>query len=764
MANSVSKNILQWQVDQARLNKFIADNNKAGAAAVEQAKRAAAATNSARDATAAYNNVLGALGATANANLTILDQKFRDAEASTKRLKEAEAAVTTELARQIPLLERASVLANARAAETRRFIDAETAGLNLGGAGGGRTAGQSITKAGRDLFNLPDVGGSTVLSRLLIVGGAAVDKFNISTGSLVAGLSLGIPIAAAAAVGIQAVTRALQENIDRQKRYAEALFQVAEAVQSSSRKQIEAQIQALEAQNAVQRAGVALVEEQTGRTAASLEGLARTDLSDFFSFVGLVQNFEATLSGLSGSAEVVAEANKQIDTNTFLMDALRAVLDDSTVAATSAAEAERELADARNQYINQITADFEREADLRTQLAALRRTGTSEQIQERLQANRDEAAIISSFLIPSINSLGLTSEAAQKKLAEYQGRLRELTHQDELLLQAVLPVIEARERETAAAEALSAQTDAYFEALEIEGKAREAYTAAVQKEADAAAESAAKIDGIRADLAEKEAELWRKAGDDILEAQNKAQESRLKQEQAYYKQVQDIQRRANATIANAIYARDALAAYLAQQQKAEDLRKAKEDNDERLKQIDDALEDQKAVIAKRLDEQLKAQRKAADDAIRTELDRRRKEADINRRAIQESLVAYQNAAYATQQIALYGSNGRRVIETQLWQDINAVAVTWAANTVNTLRSILSVGGSSASGGSSRFPPLVGGDGYLLPGQIGIGTYAPSPTSGLSRSTTTINIGVNAKEFRNVSKQEAINILGRVLEA
>ena len=47
-----------------------------------------------------------------------------------------------------------------------------------------------------------------------------------------------------------------------------------------------------------------------------------------------------------------------------------------------------------------------------------------------------------------------------------------------------------------------------------------------------------------------------------------------------------------------------------------------------------------------------------------------------------------NAIYAEQQIALTGAGTQRIIHTQMWQDLNYLAVSWVFNTVNTVRSIL----------------------------------------------------------------------------
>jgi hypothetical protein len=61
-------------------------------------------------------------------------------------------------------------------------ISAVTRGLTAVSANeqAGPSFGQQVTQAGRALFNAPDIGGSTTVSRALIGGGAAIDALGLS--------------------------------------------------------------------------------------------------------------------------------------------------------------------------------------------------------------------------------------------------------------------------------------------------------------------------------------------------------------------------------------------------------------------------------------------------------------------------------------------------------------------------------------------------------------------------------------------------------
>lgn len=96
MPDNLVRNVLQWVTDAASINKTVADANKVGNATAAQAKRAADEFTAARRITAQYDDTLGKLGATASANLTLLEQSMRDGVEETERLRRTTAAAAQE--------------------------------------------------------------------------------------------------------------------------------------------------------------------------------------------------------------------------------------------------------------------------------------------------------------------------------------------------------------------------------------------------------------------------------------------------------------------------------------------------------------------------------------------------------------------------------------------------------------------------------------------------------------------------------------------
>lgn len=742
----VNTRVLKMLLDYEIRNRQAIEGN---AAVAQSIKRVANEATNARTIISEYDRTLGAMGAGTSARLSILEQKFRDTAQTSRDLARAEAEVTEELRKQQGYL--AQRLNNAQRFQETGF----TAGLRnaafnppAGGSGGGRSVTGVLSGVREGLIALPNVGyqnPAVVALRGLI---PLAEKTGASFGQL--GTALGI--AGVAVAGVAVAMKAFNDQMDASKKRLEAALSAQRAYYDA--------LANLTSEQAGARVGElrrvrAFLEQEAAEAVGALDSAFAQLQSQFGDFDARLQISSEAFAPLRNAADNATKAlQENIDTETRLTQGLR----EGAFAANSLREAEAELAKQREEYAQYFAGitkiETDRQLRQNTLILDIDRM-TAAQREEKLRQDQRELDLINLRLQRG----GLTIEA-EAQLRERQG---ELTESILFTSEVTDTYADQLEREAALKQALSDQTDAYFNALEIEGKAREELYAARQKEEEDRAAHAAKILEIQQELADKEAELWRKAGEDIAEAEAKAQQSRIKQELQYYKQVQEIQRRANTTIALAVYARDALAAFLAAQQRDEDLRKAKEANEERLKEIDAALEEQKAVIAKRLEEQLRVARKAADDAIRQEADRRRKEAEINNRAIQAALVAYQNAAYATQQIALYGSNGQRIIHTQLWNDLATYAYTGAKNLVGNF-----IAGLQGSGGSSKFPPLVNpgsGTGGIggVPGFGAFNTLPSSRSSGAAGSPVAVNINLDGETIRVTSRQQAVDVVGRLLD-
>lgn len=867
------KNVLQWHFDNASAQQTVQANAQANARLVKSAGEVAQAHADAFNRANAlqYKGTVQEI-AKAHADAAQAAQAQSDAltaqlqqEREQKRLQDeqlaAERQATAEIEKQTRLLERQSVIDNARAAETKRYIDEATAGLSvsdlagISGNGGGRTAGESVTRLGRQIFNAPAVGASTPISRAMMLAGPQIDKLGLSIGQL--GVLAGV-----AGVGVAAVAIALDrfnKELDASKRMLDGALAAQRnyysAISELSTSQASEQIQnltrlrpILEAQAAETRAALERGFQQQSQAGGVL-GDASARAQDLLGWSGyqkftealkeqeaaVQENIQTTARLTQGIQQSAFAANDALEALRRFREGIQRYFDVGIATRVEGNSLTQEQRDERRRAIEfelQTIEDMregadadvynsynERIEDLKQQYGELGKITWSYADQLERERKAREGVLSAADRLLAIDNMDAAARQDRIRAINQEiDAIRPLTDSAEPAARdAINERIAALEDERqqlerttnttgdyiARQQLLTTQTDNYFAALDAEAKARTELFAAQQKEADARAAHAAKVLEIQQNLADKEAELWRKAGDETLQADAKAQQSRLKQDQQYYKQVQDIQRRANATLANAIYARDALAAYLAKQARDEDLRKAKESNDERLKEIDAALEEQKSVIAKRLDEQLKAQRKAADDALRTEADRRRKEAEINNRAIQAALVAAQNAAYAAQQIALTGSGGQVVIHTQLWNDLGNIALTGARNLLGAVGGVLSNG---ISGGTPLFPPnpYIGQyvNGMVWNGhswqtatavkQYAIGTpYVPYDQLALihqgervmtaqenraysagrdlpdprrsARNGVTVNINLDGRTIRATSRQEALNVVGQYLD-
>lgn len=670
----VVKSILTWETNAQSLQKLIVDNNKAGDAVVQQAKRAADATNSARQSTEAYNSVLGQMSATTSAKLTLLEQKMRDGARSTEALRQSAVNASSgydQLARAELAASDDKFLNNLRAEAVQ--LDENT--RKMQGYSNSISGKQQAASTG---INTGQVAGRIAGLGAIVGGGAGGQVFPAAAQIIQLTSTFGV---AGAAAGVFALAlRALGEETKRQADLTTARLnaekETARFIADATRQSLVATRQAAIDELAQLQADI----ERNGNQRITINP---------DSLLGLLTG------GLVGGGQ--AEAIKQAQdatqaaitaTNTKIEDYTQAINENATAAA-DARVAEELLAQQRKEFtsyvygITKVQTDADlRQFNLRVQIDNM----TAAQREERRAQEEAELALVNSRLRQG----NLTIEA-EAKLRDRQG---ELIESITFLTEITDTYADRLFREQAAKALITQRADEYLAALQKEGEARDALAKAQQAEADAALTHALNVLALQETAREKETELWRKAGDEAVEAQGKANADRIKQDLSYYKQVQDIQRRANAAITNAVMARDAAAAYFALQAKAEDLRKAKEDNDERTDQINKALEEQQRTIAKRLDEQLRAQRKAADDALRTENTRYQKEAALLAQATAKAQQAL-TTAQATSNAILQSYYAQALIYTRNF--VNSASAEYARLVT---RAAGSSGGGGGSGGSS----------------------------------------------------------------
>lgn len=414
------------------------------------------------------------------------------------------------------------------------------------------------------------------------------------------------------APAISAVTSEIDKNVKREKARAEALQQVAEAILTGTRAQIEAQVQALEAENAVRELQIDLIEKQTGRSREYLQDLTRTDFNDF-SLIGGVADLIDTINGLGGQAGVVVEASASIEQNTFLIDALRGVLENNATATNDMIEYENTLTEER---IAGANAGIQREIEHQQLL----REGTAEAVRNRIEGLQDEfdATIAAN---QALIASGDTSEEAAQQIYEFAMKTTELNDQMTDLRNNILPVLEATEQLAAAEKTRNELTDRLFEAQQREGEARDKARQALEDYIKAEFEHEASL-----------AQIQKDADDKREEVEAERSEQRIKLEEQTSKRVMDIVRKTNAMLSTAIANRDVLAYVL-----------AKQNQEEQLKSEDDAYKERQKDLDAALKKQLDSQEKALRQAVDRENQRWNEERVTRQRAQQQIALDVQNA-------------------------------------------------------------------------------------------------------------------------
>lgn len=221
----------------------------------------------------------------------------------------------------------------------------------------------------------------------------------------------------------------------------------------------------------------------------------------------------------------------------------------------------------------------------------------------------------------------------------------------------------------------STQTDNYFDAITKEIKARENIAAIAEQIATVRSDAEASISDLLQASAEKRIDIEANAAERRDQIVSDSRDNLLK-----------IERDLGRSLLNARRDRDVDAAIRAREQAGD--------------QIDDqAKRDEKAQqqLEKTLAQQERAIQTSQDKQIASILSGEQRKIATLQQSIAVEQAVVQNARYAQEQIALYGSGNLVTIHTQMWQDVNAVAVTWAANTANTVRSILNTGIAFATG-------------------------------------------------------------------
>lgn len=345
--------------------------------------------------------------------------------------------------------------------------------------------------------------------------------------------------------------------------------------------------------------------------------------------------FQALDDAVKESDQNIADLAQQIlDLNRALLEG-RGATEDAEDAAEEQAEADRKAAE---EQANALRSEFA----FRMQAAALRDTGTSEQLQALYRQNDAERSL-NEERIRRLTPLTDASESVATEVEQLTARNEELASQTDLLRKAVEPVITQREREAAAAKQQNDAVNDLFAALQAEAEAHTAVAEAAEAYNQALAENAANIAKIAADLREKEAAIQVEAAAEQIERERQYAQDRDKIAEDLKERLLEIEAQGAQAYAYARARRDVVAAIQAQQQAKDEAERETKEAGKRLKELDAQLAEQNRVAKQKLEEQLRNARQAADRAIQLENDRARTELATRYLAYQQAQVALQNA-------------------------------------------------------------------------------------------------------------------------
>lgn len=597
-------------------------------------------------------------------------------------LQQTLAGQTSEMNRQVGLANRLSEAAKVREnAETGTLAALRSEAFGGGGRGDNTNVVRSLSSARAAAIALPGVGYQSPL----VVGirglGLIAEKTNASFTQLAAGVGIaGVAIAAVVVafdrfnLELEGSKRALNAALSANEKYYNA-------VASLTSTQADEQIATLQRARPALEENAKLLQE---RLASAFSQAQQTPLGD----VGARALFNQLPTGELKTA--YDEAAKALQENIDLETRLTQGRSSGAFATNDAIAAEEQLADIRQRnnqqtitLVGQQLAQQGQDIARYNSMTAEERSKEAESIRinlSSLKQYRDSLDQTRSTLDPTSVAYDAYTQAINSTDAE----ITRLTIQQNELAGIYSTTADIAEDLARQQQALSDQTDNYLDALEREGEVRDQIAQITQdiadtllekqqKLADAAADASDRIDQVEADAGERREQIAQDSADKIYKIERDFGRSRL----------------------NAIRDRDVDALIQARERRDDELEDQKKADEKALKQVDTALEKQEKSIKKSLDRQVQQIEQSYD-----------RELAAKRRRLDQANVDLQNLLYAEQQIAMYGANNQRIIHTQMWQDVNAIAVTWAANTVNTLRSIFSqvmgTTGGSASPASMQY--------------------------------------------------------------
>lgn len=344
------------------------------------------------------------------------------------------------------------------------------------------------------LIALPGVG----FQSPLVVGLRGVEAIADKTGASLLQLGVAGGLAGAALIAIKLIFDQFTQTIANAKKQLDGALSAQtnyyNALANSTSDQVREQIAGLERVRDAQR-------QQLSELQNAVDS-AFKQLQSQFGDAGaraLIASGQTPFNQLQAQLD---DLNKQYTDNDQTITRLTQGLENNAFAANDARDAEEKLQKTREDSAHALNQLYEQEASTRQSLAALRRTGADElanffdsashvshnltdQVNAVLDSDNDRATLIRNFLLPALAKEDQSLQVVKDQTHAYNVELDQLTEKDKLIVQAVLPVVQARQDELDALKADKEYSDALNDSLQDINKTQVDLADASQKTADA---------------------------------------------------------------------------------------------------------------------------------------------------------------------------------------------------------------------------------------------------------------------------------------
>jgi hypothetical protein len=548
-----------------------------------------------QSATSVANSLKG-LGPSAEGGVNRVRRSMRDLRQDVTRGKET----VEDLRDELLLLDGLEVTPKVKVVTNRPGIGDIASSVNksgsvlsgIGGLNALGAAGEGFREAGQlgDITGyVANLAGSvSTLGPIAIVGTAAIT-----------GLGLALSVAA------QEAERVKNETIAR----LNAERTIAEFLRDAT----------------TQQAQLRLEETRANLQSAELELQKRfEERSTILEGINVFDQFRAKLGLAFGEIQGYDEAVKEqiviVNNLRTEQSELTTAMVTGATATNDAAEAERLLALERSNTIIAQSAEFRQ--NLQEDAQAYR--GTSEAAKQRAQQLEDEAAALRRTII-SLENSGDTSQQVTDQIEAYREELRKTVEDQRRLTQAIIPTLQAREKEIqqyeqarsflgnligGARNLIGGASDGIQKLNQSDLKSRETFDKLARSRNDSLVKLAERLNSDLAKLNEDFGEQQRKDSVKRSEELAKFQKDEVTRTKEYYRSLRDIQRNFDKDSRRAAASLDANALQQSIESRNEQIEKAREQFDLESERRRESLDE----LVRSLDQQ--QQERASDYARR----------------------------------------------------------------------------------------------------------------------------------------------------